>query len=114
LHRIGGGIERFRGWGAFLELRRERVQPGLRLRELQLELRRVDALGLRDIETPTEKLQLLLDLLVGPSKLVSLGGQLHDRRVCIRESRFEVRDPPESFLKLRVRACRGLAHEDAL
>ena len=49
-------------------------------RELHLQLRDVDALGLRDVDAPTKKLQLLLELLVGAAQLVALGGDLRERR----------------------------------
>lgn len=107
----GGGAPRIarrvglcRGGGGLVDLAGERVELGLGLGELDLQLRRVDALGLGDVDTPAQKLQLLLELLVGSPQLVALGGHLGECLLRRRECGLELRDAGRELLRVKLLA----------
>jgi len=68
--RSGANCRRF---SVVVELLGELVELGLRLGELELELVRVDALGLREEDATAEQLEVPLELLVRMLKLVPFG-----------------------------------------
>ena len=66
-----------------------------RLRELDLELCDVDALGLRRIDASPKKLQLLLELFVRTLQLVALRCHLGERGLRTGERSLQVCDTTE-------------------
>ncbi len=72
--------------GVALDLRGERGELGAGLGKFDLELGRIEPLGLGDEDATAQKLKLLLELLVGASQLVALGGYLRERRLQMRDT----------------------------
>ena len=104
LRGVARQVGRCRRRGLVVELFGEGVELRLGLCELHLQLRGIDALGLREVDPPSKKLHLLLELLVGTAQRVTLSGHLrerrlrsHQRRVRGRERRFELRDTSDEL-----------------
>ena len=67
--------------------------------------------GLREEDAPTKELELALQLVVGVSKLVALGGDRDERRARLRERRLKLYDSTKSDFKLSMRrGIDGHAH----
>src|SRR5208282_637470 len=95
----------------------EGVDLLLHLGELDLQLRHVDALGLRLENAPPQKLELLLELLVRAPKLVPLGRHLRERglrtgkrSLRAAERRLQLLDATDQCLALRTLAGHIRAH----
>ena len=102
--RVTRRVARQRRRRRVVDLLGERVELRLGLGELHLQLRHVDALGLCNEDAPSQKLQVLLELLVRPAQLVALGGHLRQRRPRARESGLELRDTRDELLLIEERA----------